>query len=852
MAGIQTSIKLNDQMTATLRRIEGSLDKLISKMSNLEKSVGGGMNRMSQVANKTATTTKQAIDKADSSQKRFNRTMSQGVSIASTLGNAIKVGLGAYLGTQAVSKTIGLADTMQMTRNRLDLLNDGLQTTDELENKIYQSAMRSRAGFLESADAVAKLGLRTGKVFDNMDEVIAFNETLNKMFVIAGTGEHERYSATLQLTQALGSGVLRGQEFIAVFEAAPNVMQAVADYMDVPIGKLKDMAAEGEVTADIVKNAMFKAAEQTNAKFKKMSYTFGHIWTGIKNHAIKAFRPVLKQISAITSSQRWIKFIDSIGTGIERLAKWTSKAFTEISKGVAKIYDWVAENKSSLNKAMETMRNLLNDIYNAAKWVAEMFIDNWSLIEPIVWGIVASIAALKTEMMITSIVGGIKKIWAFLKVFGIFFGAIFTKGMVGAVGVLKTSLAGLLGVSVGTFGAWAIAIIAVLVAIWLVIEIINKVWDLNISFFGFLCAFFASLIAMIWNVGAISWNVFALILTIAVTIITYIGTLFWNLVLVIINAVSSAGQFIVNCAMWVYDNFGIMCDNAGIAWDNFCNNIKIAFYSAMSACLKALSSLLSSLSGIPFIGDKFAGWSSNLNSIAGDYSKKATKASSSKKSYKSLKSFGSIDTETFKYASPSKNAGKVFDTMNNSLQVPLLGEEFVGKAYKWGANFSFGDFFSNLFGGSKKSNLKDFDYEKTMKKMKEEALQQSLIPTAEDYTKIPTSGKNGSGYTPTPWSNDSGKYASGGFGDNPALDEIVNNTKDIANNTSVETDEEDLSYMRDMATKEAIDRHTTRNIKIEMSNNNNFNNGMDFNTFLNQLYKTVAESVNSSASGVHY
>ena len=921
MAGIQTSIKLNDQMTATLRRIEGSLDKLISKMGNLEKSVSRTMNNMSQSTNKAAINeqrlasqtlrtqinaeklnrekikTKQLIDKANSSQSRFNRTMSQGVSIASTLGNAIKVGLGAYLGTQAISNTIGLADTMQMTRNRLDLLNDGLQTTDELENKIYESAMRSRAGFLESADAVAKLGLRTGKVFDNMDEVIAFNETLNKMFVIAGTGEHERYSATLQLTQALGSGVLRGQEFIAVSEAAPNVMQAVADYMDVPIGKLKDMGAEGEVTADIVKNAMFKAAEQTNEKFKKMSYTFGHIWTGIKNSAIKAFRPVLKQISSITSSPRWIKLIDGIGIAIGKIANWTSKLFDELSKSIPRAFDWVESNWGTIEGVFTTLFDLLNDIYNAAKWVAEMFIKNWSLIEPIVWGIVWAIAAMKAELAWGAIVGFATKLKGIFETIYLFCSYLTGSGLVTAFKALGLS----------AIASWGLAIVAVVAGLWFIVRLIGKAFGVTISFFGFLCAMFASLWVMIWNTGAISWNICMYIVAILATVVNVILSLVWNLIALILNMISAAvqfiiisvhacgafilaclwdvaavilnviwmvGQFVVNCFVWLCDNAGIICDNIGIYFQNLGTTMKAAFYDAISACIKWLASLINKLSGIPLIGDKFKGAADSLSNIGKGFKDSAKSIRATKKEYKSLKSFGSIDTETFKYKNPTKVADKVinsyggidtetykyanpvdvgkytWNTLDKSLPMASLkGSDTVIKAYKWGDKFKLSD----LFGGSK-NDLKDFDYEKVISKFKEDALQQSLIPTAQDYTKIPTSGKNGSGaggsgYTPI---SDAGKYANGGFGDNPALQGILENTKDIANNTSVKADDEDLSYMRDMATRQAIDRHTTRNVKIEMSNSNNFNNGMDFDTFLKQLYKTVAESVNSSASGVHY
>lgn len=134
------------------------------------------------------------------------------------------------------------------------------------------------------------------------EEVIAFSEQLNKMFTIAGASQQEMSSATLQLTQALGSGVLRGEEFNAVFEAAPNVMQAVADYIGKPIGELKDLASEGEITADIVKKAMFAAADETNAKFESMPMTWAQVWTTISNAVLMASQPILTAINWIANN----------------------------------------------------------------------------------------------------------------------------------------------------------------------------------------------------------------------------------------------------------------------------------------------------------------------------------------------------------------------------------------------------------------------------------------------------------------------------------------------------------------------------------------------------------------------
>lgn len=207
---------------------------------------------------------------------------------------------GAFMG---ISKITNLSDQMSQTTARLNLMNDGLQTTEELNQKIFASAQASRASYTQTVDMVSKLGQRAGDAFSSNDETIAFAENLNKSFVIAGTSQQEVSSATLQLTQALGSGVLRGEELNAVFEAAPNIIQTIADYMNVPIGKVREIAAEGGVSAEIVKNAMLVATDSINADFEKMPMTWAQVWTGICNEVTFAMQPVLEFINML--AQNW-------------------------------------------------------------------------------------------------------------------------------------------------------------------------------------------------------------------------------------------------------------------------------------------------------------------------------------------------------------------------------------------------------------------------------------------------------------------------------------------------------------------------------------------------------------------
>lgn len=239
------------------------------------------------------------VDNFNNRQEQAENGAKKVKSVWSSMGGIIKSALAAF----SAKKVIELADGMTTTRARLDLMNDGLQTTAELQDMIMESANRSRAAYATTADAVAKMGIMAGDAFSSNEELIAFSELINKQFTIAGTSAAGIDAAMLQLTQAMSSGVLRGEELNSVFEQAPTIIQTIADYLGVPIGKIREMAAEGQITSTIVKNAMLASAEEINAKFSAMPMTFAQVWTIAKNIALEAFTPVL---TLIGQGAQWI------------------------------------------------------------------------------------------------------------------------------------------------------------------------------------------------------------------------------------------------------------------------------------------------------------------------------------------------------------------------------------------------------------------------------------------------------------------------------------------------------------------------------------------------------------------
>lgn len=314
MATIGTAIRLNDMMTAPIMSISNAMNMMLSTWESLDQATSGGFDIEGVEAIRTELNqATRALDELGEQQENFNRQVRNGSDALDGVTDKILGAVGAYAGMRGLEKLVDMSDGFVQTTARLNMINDGLQTTNELTDKIFASAQRARASFTDMADTVAKLSLNAGDAFNSNNETILFAENLNKLFAIAGTEQASIASASLQLTQALGSGVLRGEEFNAVFEAAPNIMQTVADYMDVPIGKLRSMAQDGQITAEVVKGALLNATESINQQFESMPMTWAQVWTGVTNELYYASIPLLQVISML--AQNW-SIIEPIVIGV--------------------------------------------------------------------------------------------------------------------------------------------------------------------------------------------------------------------------------------------------------------------------------------------------------------------------------------------------------------------------------------------------------------------------------------------------------------------------------------------------------------------------------------------------------
>lgn len=257
-------------------------------------------------AAEAATKSTEAMNNAARHSQRFRSETHLATQAASGMVQELKRLASAYLSIQGLKKAVNLSDSLVSMRARLDRMNDGLQTTQELETMIYQSAQRSRGSFTDTMGLVSQLGTMAGDAFSSSKEIVQFAEQLNKQLALSGASGSSAQAAILQLEQGLASGVLRGDELNSVMEQAPALAKSIADYMQVSVGELREMGSQGQITADIVKNALFSAAEETNAEFAKTPMTWAQVWTVASNTAVRALDPLLTAINWVANNMESI------------------------------------------------------------------------------------------------------------------------------------------------------------------------------------------------------------------------------------------------------------------------------------------------------------------------------------------------------------------------------------------------------------------------------------------------------------------------------------------------------------------------------------------------------------------
>lgn len=432
-------------------------------------------------------------------QGRFNREIQEGVAQADNLMDSIKGLVAAYATVQTMGSIIELSDTVTQTTARLELIVDDGGSVEELQNKIFASAQASRGSYLATADAVYKLGAQASQAFNSSDEIIAFTELLNKQFTIAGTEVQGIDAAMLQLTQAMASGRLQGDELTSILENATPVIQNIQRYLQevegIDASNIKELAADGVITADVIRNSMFYAADEINAKFETMPMTFGQVWQSFQNTALMAFQPVLERLNELANS-----------TAFQNMVNGAIEALAMVAGIVLEIFDLIAA-------------------------VGGFIAENWSIIEPIIMGIVTALGLYYGAMLLYNTITGISTAITAAKAF---MEKVHAASLAMEAGATFAATAAQYGFNAALLACpitWIIILIIALIALfYAAVAAVNKFAGTSVSATGIICGAFMVALAFIGNIFVALWNlvvdVFVLIYNLVATVANFIGNVF--------------------------------------------------------------------------------------------------------------------------------------------------------------------------------------------------------------------------------------------------------------------------------------------------------------------------------------
>lgn len=504
MATIRTAIALYDGVTGPLKSMHKAMSIVLNSFEAMQRASGNAIDTASlQQAREELARAGAALNNIEDSirndeeaQRRFNQRIREGDTAAGGLWDKLKGIAMAVGGLAALQKLIGLSDELSSTKARLNLLVDDGGSVDALEKKIMASAQRSRSAYFDTASAVAKLGLNAGNAFGgNMDQVIAFMEQVNKQFVIGGATAQEQSNAMVQLTQAMAAGALRGEELNSILDGAPGIARAIEKYMGIAEGSIKTVAEKGEVTAQVVKNALFAMADETNEKFESMPKTWAQIWTEMQNKALSVFSPILTKLSEIGNSDRFSAATDGLMAALAALASVAATIFDGLVTGVA----WVADNWEILSLLILGVAAALG-VYYGAQVAA-------NVVEAISKGLhVAQAAAKMLQLAVT--------------------------GKLTAVTAAET--AAQYGLNAAMYACpivWIIMLIIALVALFYsAVAAVNHFAGTSVSATGIICGAFLVVLAVVGNVFVSLYNlvmeVFAGIYNVVAAVANFIGNVF--------------------------------------------------------------------------------------------------------------------------------------------------------------------------------------------------------------------------------------------------------------------------------------------------------------------------------------
>lgn len=321
---LQTTISMINNVSPILTNVIESMNMVISAAyklndstenmidtSSLDASLSSLRNAQAELANMESFTSN-----LENEHRNYNKTVSESEGILSGIKGKVIGIVGAYAGLQSIKAFVGFSDELTSINSRLSFMLGKGEKLFDVQSRIAQAARDSRTNYKNMADSVAKLTMLAGDAFSGLEEATRFSEILNKNFKVGGASAEEQAAAMYQLTQAMASGRLQGDEFVSIRENAPLLAQAIAKTMGVTMGELKELSSDGKITADVIKRAMFESADEIEGRFKKIPKTFSDLKTELTNTLILGLQGPMKKFNNFINTDSFQRFFNSLTNGI--------------------------------------------------------------------------------------------------------------------------------------------------------------------------------------------------------------------------------------------------------------------------------------------------------------------------------------------------------------------------------------------------------------------------------------------------------------------------------------------------------------------------------------------------------
>ncbi|MFP5422366.1 MAG: tape measure protein [Gammaproteobacteria bacterium] len=268
------------------------------------------------------------------------------------LGSVAGVAGAAYGSVSALRAYVDITDTAKKMEAQLRLATSSQDEFNQAQEDTFRIAQNAQAPVEDVVATYARLAPALDQIGRKKDAITVV-DTLTKALRINGATTAESSSVLTQFSQAMSSGVLRGEEFNSVAEAAPPLLRAFAEGLGVPVGALRAMAAEGLLTAEIITDLSVKALPGLTEAASKLPDTVDGALTRLRNDLLKAFSDgdTSGLIDAVTTLRKvltdpaTVQGLSDLASGMATLAGWTVQAASEFT-AFAKELAYAAANSA--------------------------------------------------------------------------------------------------------------------------------------------------------------------------------------------------------------------------------------------------------------------------------------------------------------------------------------------------------------------------------------------------------------------------------------------------------------------------------------------------------------------------